>query len=380
MTSRLSASGNDRSAARVLVLGPGWVWPAVVVALLVTLVYLPGHHSTADAVDGLIASAAALYVVGLSVALVRLVRGAILRIGGSSESIVILGHGPDTATDVRIRARWRLGSTLAGTLVAVSGVALSAWLGRQADALTYAQALATLGLGANLALAAGVLVPAPGFAGWALLVALVDAAGTSADRRIRLAAQLAQVVGIPLFAGFAVAATLLGDPMLVLLGIMLTFFIATQSGLAVGRDAIARFLEGRVVADLARPLISHVDADEAVEEIVARLPAQTVVMAVETSGALVGAIGPLQLAARDRQLRGQRASELMVGLGQLPLLRASTQGTDVLPAIARHGFALVRDPEGLMYIEANDLLAQIQASVARPAHGAAGADASDSGS
>ena len=366
MTSPSFAQERKQPTSSLFTIGPGWVWPAVLVGLAVALIYVPGHHASAGALDGLIASVGGLYVIGISVVLVRVARGAILRLAGSSAPIVILGSGPETATDVRIRARWRLAAVLGGTLVAAGGILASGWLSSQAGPSTYAHALATLGLGTNLALAAAILVPAPGFAGWGLVVALVDAAATPVDRRIRRAAALARIIGVPIAGALVVAALALGDPMLVLLGVMLTMFISMQSGLAVGHDVIARFLLGRVAGDLARPLDSHADADEPVEGLVARLPAMTVVTAVEASGALVGAIGPLQLGARDRMRGGQRAADVMVGLAQLPLLPASTAGADVLAAIARYGFALVRAEHGLAYVEANDLLAQIQAGVAPP--------------
>ena len=360
MNSPSLASDGRRSATGLVAVGPGWVGPAAVVALMVSLVYLPSHHASPSAVDGLMAAVAALYVVGLSVSLVRLVRGALLRLAGSPDPIVVLGQGPETIADPRIPASWRLAAVLAGTLAAAIGAGVSGWLGIQANATTYAHALANLGLGANLALAAAILVPAPGFAGWALLLASVDLAGAPVDQRIRRTARLARMLGIPVLIGLLLAASSLRDPMLVFLGVMLTVFIATRTGLAVGHDAIERFLEGRVAGDLARPIISHADADEAVEAVLVRLPAAAVVTVIEVDGALVGAVGPAQLAGRDRERRGQRISELMVGIAQLPLLAASTSAGDPLPILARHGFVLVRAEGGLAYVEANDLLAQIQ--------------------
>lgn len=358
-----SVAGDGRqSAAGLVAVGPGWVGPAAVVALMVSLVYLPSHHTNSSAVDGLIAVVAALYVVGLTVILVRLVRGALLRLAGSTDPIVVLGQGPETIADPRIPASWRLAAVLAGALVAAIGAGASGWLGIQANPTTYAHALATLGLAANLALAAAIVVPAPGFAGWALILALVDIAGTPFDQRIARTARLARAIGIPMLVALGLLAVALGDPMLLFLAVMLTVFIATRTGLAVGQDAISRFLEGRVAGDLARPVISHADADEAVEAVLVRLPAATVVTAVEVSGALVGAVGPAQLAGRDRKHRGQRISELMVGLAQLPLLAASTSAGDLLPILARHGFVLVRAEGGLGYVEASDLLGQIQAA------------------
>ena len=375
MTTPSLTTGGNRPPASLLTLGAGWIWPAVLVALFVSLLYLPAHVANSGATDGLIATIAGLYVVAMSVALVRLVRGGVLRLAGSDDPIVLLGRGQEPVLDVRIRARWRLAAIGGGALFASATALAAAVLGETTVAATYAHALASLALGVNLALAASVLVPAPGFTGWALLLALVDAAGARPDQRVRRAARLAQALGLPIFASLGVAAALLGDPMLMLIGFMIAMFIGTQSRLAVGQDAIARFLEERVVGDLARPIASHAEADESVDAVVARLPDAWAVTAVETSGALVGALGPLQFAARDRSYAGQRASELMVALADLTLLPASMPAADVLAALGRHGFALVRSPGGLAYIEADELLSQILASLAPPATATEGASA-----
>ena len=360
MNSPSLAGRKERSSTGLVTVGPGWFGSAVVAALLVSLIYLPSHNANASAVDGLIAAVAALYVIGLSVSLVRIVRGALLRLAGSPEPIVVLGRGPETIVDARIPAKWRLAAVLTGTLVAALGTGGSAWLGLQANAATYPHALATLGLGVNFAVAASILVPAPGFTGWALILALVDAAGTPFDQRIPRAARVARALGIPVVVALGVAAGALGHPMLVLLAAMLTVFIATRTRLAVGQDSIGRYLEGRVAGDLARPIVSHADADEAVDAILLRSRAAAVVTAIEVSGALVGAVGPVQLADRDLGNRGQRISQLMVGLAELPLLAASTPAGDLVPMLARHGFVLVRAEDGLRYVETIDLLAQVR--------------------
>ena len=362
MNSPSVAGREEPSSSGLVTVGPGWAGSAVVAALMVSLIYLPSHNANANAsaVDGLIAAVAALYVIGLSVSLVRLVRGALLRLAGSPEPIVVLGRGPETIVDARIPASWRLAAVLTGTLVAALGTVGSAWLGLQANAATYAHALATLGLGVNFAVAASILVPAPGFMGWALMLALVDAAGTPFDQRIPRAARVARALGIPAVVALGVAAVALGDPMLVLLAAMLTVVIATRTRLAVGQDAIGHYLEGRVAGDLARPIVSHADAHEAVDAILQRSPAAAVVTAIEVSGALVGAVGPAQLADRDLEHRDQRISQLMVGLAELPLVAASTPAGDVMPMLPRHGFVLVRAEDGLRYIEAIDLLEQIR--------------------
>ncbi|HEX7949589.1 MAG TPA: hypothetical protein VF494_04500 [Candidatus Limnocylindrales bacterium] len=351
---------------RQFAIGPGWVWSAVAVALLVAFVYVPAHRGGDGALDGLIATVAGLYVVGLSVVIVRLSRGGILRRAGSTDPIVILGSGPDSAADARISPRWRLAAIAAGTLQAALAGGAWAWLGSQVEVSTYAHSLATLGLEANLALAAGIVVAAPGYAGWALVLALVDAAGTPVNRRVPRAARLARLAGVPIAALLGVAAIAVGDPVLVVVAAMLMMFTASQSNLAVRRDSLARFLAGRAAGDVARPVASHAEADDPVAELLARLTAPTAVTVVERSGALIGAVGPKQLVARDRKLVGQPVVELMVALSRVPLLAASTPAGEVLAALGPHGFALVRTGDGLAYIEATDLLAQVEAGVTRP--------------
>ena len=363
MTTPPLSTGGNRLGASLFALGADWVWPAALVALFVSLIYVPAHAVGASATDELMATIAALYVVALSVGLVRLVRGGVLRLVGSGEPIIVIGRGPEPMLDARIPARWRLAAIGAGAIVSVAAVVAAALLGGTTAPTTFAHALANLALGVNLALAGGVLVPVPGFTGWAVLLAIVDAAGAKPDLCVRRAAGLARASSVPIFASLGVAAVFLGDPMLMLLALFVAFFVGAQSRMAIGQDAIERFLRERVVGDLARPIASHAEADESVDAVVARLPRGPVVTAVETYGALIGALGPRQLAARDRRHPGQRASELMVPLAEVQLLPASMPAADVISAIGRHGFALVRDSGGLASIEADDLLAQILAGL-----------------
>lgn len=345
-----------------LALGAGWVLPAAVVALVVLLIYLPAHHASLGPGDGLVAGLGALYVIGLSVVLPRLVRGGILRAAGSREPIVLLGGGADPLVTAAIRPRWRLVAIAAGALVSTAAALGSAALVGVAEDATYAHALVSLALGANVVVAVAAAVPIPGFIGWALLLALVDAAGVRADQRIRRAVRIAQTLGFPGFLLAGTGAALLGDPMMAMIGFLLAMFTWTRAEVAVGHDVIARFLASHVVGEVARAGASHADADEPVADLVGRLRDTGVVTLVETSGALVGAIGPRQLAARDRIRRGQRCSDLMVPLSKLPLLPATTSAAGLPSRLGRHGFALVRGSPRIAYVEANDLLERILTS------------------
>ena len=158
-------------------------------------------------------------------------------------------------------------------------------------------------------------------------------------------------------------AAFFGNPILTLAGFLVAMMVGAEGRLAVGRDAIARFLSGRSVGDLARPVISHADSSEAVDAVAARLSDEPEVTLVESGGALVGALGPRQLARRNRSGEGQRVSGLMLDLVDLPLLQAAEPAADIVPVIGRYGFALVRLPGGLGSIEADDVLAKMIARI-----------------
>jgi len=350
----------DRGTGGTFALGTGWIWPAAVVSLFIAVIYLPSHHSSGGGGEGLVAAIAAVYVVGLSVVLPRLVRGGILRLAGARDPIVLLGRASEASTGSgAVRARWRIGAIAAAGGVSAIGVLGGVALSGIAEPSTYAHAIAALFLGTNAIVVAGMLVPIPGFTGWALLLAFIDAAGTPADLRVRRAARLVQAIGFPIFLLVGLAAAFIGDPMLMLVGFLLAMLSWTQIDLAVGRDAIDRFLAGRLAGDVARPIRVHAEADDLADDLDGKPVNPRAVIAVETSGALVGAIGPRQLAERDRARSGDRCSDVMVPIGSVPLLPADTPATSILSVLGRRGFVLVRMPGGLAYVEAADLLDRI---------------------
>lgn len=367
------------AAAGPVTLGSGWLWPAAFVAMFVALFYMPGHNPSSAGSDDLVATIAVLYVVGLSVVGVRLVRGVILRAGGSREAIVLLGSGPDPLVSEVVRPRWRLAAVAAGALAPFAAAVVAARLAAVADPATNAHAIASLALGVNSVIAAGVLVPAPGFLGWALLLGVVDAAGARPDQRIRRGARVAQSVGVPILLVAGASAALLGDPMLMFLGLVLGFLTWSGSQAAAAQDATVRFLAAHVAGDVARPLASHAAPDEPIGDLVARLRADNAVVAVEAGGGVVGAIGPLQLAAGGVGKRDERCTEEMVPLGSLRLLGPASPAVEVLPEIARYGFALVTGPDGLGYVEAGDLGRQIKIWIALSERRAGGRPARRSG-
>lgn len=342
-----------------ITLGAGWVGPASIAALLIGLLYVPGHTPTSGMGDDLVATIAALYVVGLSVASVRLVRGAILRAGGSREPIVLFGAGPDPLTSDAVGPRWRLGALAAGVITPVMAAVVAARLASLAVPASGAHAIAELAVGLNVVIAAGVLVPAPGFPGWGLVLATVDLAGASVDRRVGRAARLARTLSILIVVGVGLLGALLGDPMVALLGPVLGFVTWSGSLAVEAQDAAARFLASHRAGDIARPIGVCAAPEEPIGDVVGRLRSDRAVVAVEGATGIVGALGPRQLGPAAAR-RGRRCQDVMVPLESLRLLGHGSAAVEVLPEIARQGFALVTGPEGLGWVEAAQLGHQIR--------------------
>ncbi len=355
-----SAPPPGEQAGRKVSLGPGWLLPAALASVFVVLLYVPAHNPSTSGIDGLIAAMAILYVLGLSLTTPRLLRGAILRSGGSRDPIVLLGRGPDALTAESIRARWRLAAVAVSTVTSLAATLVAARLALVADPASYPHAVASLALGVNVAIAAGALVPAPGFTGWALVLGLVDASGARPDRRVGRAARLARFVGVPIMLTVGVAAALFGDPMFLVISFMFALITWTQTTVVVGQDATARFLAGHCAEDLIRPIINHVDPEETLDGLLARPRANCVVTIVEVHGCVLGAIGPRQIASRVSGSRSDRCREVMVPIAALRPLAASSPAADLVPRLGRYGFALVAGPDGLGYVEVSDLATQIR--------------------
>ena len=353
-------SGRREGSSGWLSLGQGWLGSAVFAGLALGLLYVPAHDPTAGPFSVLVTTAAMLYAVGLSIAAVRVLRGVILRLGGSREPIVLLGTGPDPLTSPDVGARWRLAAVAAGV---VGPTALGIVAGSAAAAMdpaTPAHAISTLVLGVNVAVAAGALVMVPGLPGWALALALADATGASPDQRQSRAARLARAVGVPILLGVVLGAVLLGDPMLLALGVALAFLTWTGGQLAARQDATARFLAGHVAGDLARPITTNAGPDEPVASLLARLRTDASVALIEGGAGIAGAVGPRQLAGVAGARLDDPCAALMVPLGSLRILGPTAGAVDVLQELARHGFALVRGTDGLGYVEAEDLGRQVR--------------------
>jgi hypothetical protein len=344
---------------RTLTLGSGWAWPALLATLFVVLVYVPSHPSRGG-MDEAAASLALIYILGLSLMTPRLLRGVILRHGGGRGPIVLLGRGPAMLTEASIRARWRLAAVAASTAASLAAAFVAARLAVATDPTSYQHGVVALAFGANLAIAAGILVPAPGFAGWAALLGLVDGAGIGPDRRVRRAARIAQVVGVPIMLAVGVAAALVGDPMFLVIAFVLALITWTQSTAVVGRDATAQFLAAHRAGEIVRPIIRHVDPEETLDGLLAYPRADHVVTTVEVDGCVLGAVGPRQVAGEGSLGGRAPCRDVMIPLAALRPLPASSPAADLLPMLGAYGFALVTGPDGLCYVEVSGLVTQIR--------------------
>lgn len=263
------SGGGPRSA--MLAIGPGWALPAMVVFAFVALVYLPAHpaQSTTRAV---LAAGGAMYVIGLSVIMPRLLRGVVLRHAGSREAIVVLGREHGALRSAQLAPRWRLVAVALGAGTSAMGALAAASIAGLVERGGYPHAIATLAVATNLAVAFGALAPLPGLGGWAAVLAIADARGTSPDDRVRWAAGAARAVApaIPLLiAGLGVV---VGDPMLIPLGLFIGLFVWMQAGTTRKLDVAERFFARHTATDLARPLTGMRRADDRVRDLAPTAP------------------------------------------------------------------------------------------------------------
>lgn len=353
-TTRPGTEPGDRGVS----LGRGWAWPAVMTFVALASIYLPDHTGRATGV-GVIAAFGGLYAVAMSLAARRLVTAWALRRGGWTGRVNLLGRPGGVPLGREPHAGWRL-AAIAGSGVASLAIAVAAALTAQLAApASYGHAISTFVAAANLALAMSALVPLPGLAGWALLLALADLRGARESTRVGTAAAMARglVVAIAL-GGTAVA--LAGDRLLaipLLLSLVAIAWVAT--GATHAMDVQSRFLARYSAAELthARPEVCQRD------DLLSDLPERArreAALVVDPRGNVLGVIGPRQHRAGVRRGAATRCFEAMVGIDHLEVVSGSVPATALVPHLARLGFAVVHVGGHVGIVDAHDLGRQIR--------------------
>ena len=333
----------------------GLIAVALLTWLFVTLIYLPTHRPLLDP-DGLIAAAATMFVLVLSIAVPRVIRGLVLG-ADVRHPFVAVARGSAAPTDPMVSPRRRVAAIAAGaaSAAAIAGDAMT--VSRGELGVGYPHAIAVFIFAANVALAAWALVPVPGLGGWALLLALIDWRRPGDRLRIVGASRAAKILSLPVLLIVWALGLAIDAPLLALAAFPLGLVIWGQADQAMSRDTVDRFLACHTAADVARPLHSFLRADDPV-----RPPASArhvVSMVLGADGELLGFVGPRQLVralAMIEQPVACRAA--MIPLESMPVLPADASTTALLTPMARSGFALVRMARGLGYVEAGDLARQ----------------------
>lgn len=365
----------DRTPA-TLTLGRGWALPAVVLGIILAASFLPAHGVT-GVVDILAATVAALGLSAASLAAPRWARSAVLARGGG---LALLGSAPVWQAGLEASARRRLAAVAVGAAISAAGVAVTATLLVTVESLTAGHAVLLVALYANVALLLSNVVPMPSWPGWALLVALLDLRGPTAERAVDRAVSIARGVIIAESAAIATLAIGSGDWMLLLLSGLLVFQGWTQTTVAKADDVIGRYLTTRRVGHVAREVSVIAAPDEPALAAIARCVTEGAVIAVQEGNALLGAIGPHQAAAVPPSAQ-TRCADVMVSVAQLEMLRSEAPALSALAQLDRFGFTLVLEGGRLLYVEANDLLQRILLTAAvahavRTSNGAGGDAAS----
>ena len=351
-------------ASAAISLGSGWLMPAALVTFLLATVYLPAHQDGASGIAGIVALAAALYAAGLVIAAPRLARSAVLRLAGRRFRVVLIGIGEDELGDPSIAGRWRMLAIAAGATVSLLTVVAALLLASRAPASAYPHAVAAVAANVALFSALGTLVPAPPFVGWSLVLTVLDLAGTPRAARLRRAARVGRVLATPLLVAGATLLAPLDPWMAIPLGALAVVYVWRATDLAVGRDALARFLEAHTVGQLARPPILRVRPDDAMTPptLARRRPGGAVF--VEGNGFLVVAIGTHRLRRAGTGSEGRPGAawrSVMVPLARLPWLERSEPATSLTEVLRASGVVLVAAAGEIRAVEEDALLDQAAA-------------------
>lgn len=345
---------------RTLTLGRGWLFPAGVLALILATSYLPAHGAA-----GLVAisagTIAALGLIAASLAAPRLIRGVVTAQRGT---LPLIGSEPAWDAEPPASARRRIVAVALGAAASVAGAAAFATLTFASDPATLRHAVMTIGLYANVAVLLSNVIPLPPWAGWMLLLALIDRGGVPIEDRVDRAVPIAR--GVVAAEAAAIGAVAIGraDWMLLVPAALLFWQGWMLTTVAHADDVIQRFLTARSLGDVATEVSTTAGPNESTLLAAGRRPSERALIAVMDGNGFLGAIGPRQVAALPPSATATPCRAVMVPVERLELLRSEAPATRALAQLNRDGFALVTGLPGLRYVEVGDLLQRIQVAAA----------------
>lgn len=322
-------------------------WSLVALAAAgLTVGYLAAHGAR-GLIDLIAAAIAGLGLLAVAVAAPRIARD-FVRVRMSSAPGVPLGV-PLTESPIR----W-LVPQIAGVLATSTMLIGALSVANLVDGDRAAHAVALAVVAGNALTLLGHLVPLPGFPGWSLLLVCLQLLGTRASRRTSLAATVARI-GVSLIAAFIVVVGVVARQPLMLPGsvVLLWYGWSATTG-AVASDAVSRLLAGVHAGDLARPVVDQYGENELVSAGNDPEDCDRLSLVVGRAG-LLGMIGPRQIRRSARQ-RWLRAADVMVPLTALHVSPATLPADQLMPQIARFGFALVWARGGLAYVDEADVI------------------------
>lgn len=323
-----------------------WSSVALGFAGMITVGYLAAH-GVRELIDLIAAAIAGLGLLAISVAAPRTARG-FLRLRMRS--------APETSVGVQVTespTRWlvpQIAGVLATSTMLIAALSVANLVGGDRPA----HAVALMVVAGNAVGLLGHVVPLPGFPGWPLLLVCLQLLGTRASRRTSLAATVGRI-GVSLIAAVIVVVGVVARQPLLLPGsVVLLWYGWSATTVAVASDAVSRLLAGVHAGDLARPIVDQYGEDELVSAGNDPEDYDRLSLVVGRAGAL-GMIGPRQVRRSARQ-RWVRAAEVMVPLTALDVSPATLPADQLMPQIARFGFALVWARGALAYVDEADVI------------------------
>ncbi len=265
---------------------------------------------------------AAGYFGALSVAAPVVVRRLIPRFSGAARSTARPAVGPPGRASTPPAARLGLVTVISTVAVSLAGAALGTSLARGVDMGTHVHAVGVFVSAVNAIMLAGTLVFAAvhacGTTDWPL--ARTPHALGGPPRATKTPARMDSVTG--------------------------STRLAVQG--PEWRSALVEFLCEHAAGEVAVPAEDRARPEEAVFLHAAASFDAGGVSIVEADGRIVGVVGPRERVAAAMSRADTRS--IMVPISSVVVLEARSSAAQLLPELARHGFALVAGPTGLSYV------------------------------